>query len=144
MGFVTADIIVGGFLGSFLGVFFANRVGRKKALYYSSIISIICPLGLAIFPGFYMNVINRTILGIAVGALGCVCPLYVSEMAPVDKRGQLGTIFQISICFFVFLSQVTNYIFNPEASVCIDTWKWQIQFGLATVFGFMLLLISGR
>jgi SP family arabinose:H+ symporter-like MFS transporter len=44
-----------------------------------------------------------------VGLASVCCPLYVSEMASNETRGRLGTLFQITLTFGIFLAYVVSY-----------------------------------
>ena len=45
----------------------------------------------------------RLVLGLAIGGSCAVCPSFLTAIAPVEKRGAFGSLFQISIVFGIFL-----------------------------------------
>ena len=47
---------------------------------------------------FEMLVIGRFSIGLACGFFTGLAPLYVSEIAPVKIRGEIGTINQVFVC----------------------------------------------
>jgi MFS family permease len=42
-----------------------------------------------------MLILFRVILGAGIGIISVVCPLYVAETAPSEKRGRFGILFQV-------------------------------------------------
>lgn len=141
-GILTAEILVGGFIGSFLGVNIANRIGRRWTIMLTGIITVITSVLLAVFDNYVAFIVIRTVLGVAVGFAGVVCPLYINEAAPAQNRGKLGTVFQIGICASILVAEITNYAFNPNNEDEIPVWKWQLQFGLGAIPGFMMMIVS--
>mmetsp|Transcript_10302 Transcript_10302/g.20238 ORF Transcript_10302/g.20238 Transcript_10302/m.20238 type:complete len:495 (+) Transcript_10302:651-2135(+) len=134
-GLFTACILVGGILGAILGVPFADMFGRRLGYIACGVIG-----SIGILQGFIDNfailVLIRTIMGVAVGAFSVIVPLFVTETCPPATRGSTGTIFQVAICFSIFVSQALNYAMYPEYSnetidsMCVPTWKWKFQLAL--------------
>ena len=94
----VAAYILGGMIGSLLGGYVADKFGRKRGLLYVQVFSVLGALlmGLSKSAGsFEMLVIGRLSTGVACGFFTALSPLYVSEIAPVKIRGQLGVINQV-------------------------------------------------
>jgi len=144
-GVLTAEILLGGFIGSFLGVSLANRWGRKMALLVMGVIGLISAIVMSVSQSFALLVIARTVMGLAVGFSGCVCPMYVAEMADSHIRGRMGTTFQIAICASILLAQIMNYAVYPkdvDEHTVLSDWQWQLQFGLGGIPGVLLIILS--
>ena len=64
---------------------------------------------------FEMLVIGRFSIGLACGFFTGLAPLYVSEIAPVKIRGEIGTINQVFVCSVKNeVSLRRNYFFTLE------------------------------
>jgi hypothetical protein len=55
---------------------------------------------------FEMIVLGRFSIGLACGFFTGLVPLYVSEIAPVKIRGELGTVNQLAVTTGILVSQV--------------------------------------
>jgi len=58
----------------------------------------------------------RVFLGVGVGITTVACPAYVAENAPDDKKGFLGTFFQLAITFSMFIAVALGYPFQNVAN----------------------------
>lgn len=58
-------------------------------------IGIIGPIATGVAPTAEGMMVSRAVCGYAVGLATVACPTYVSENAPADKKGFLGTFFQV-------------------------------------------------
>lgn len=97
----------GGLFGSFLGPAGSNhpKIGRRNAILLCNafFITSACLLGQP--QGWGSLVLGRFILGVGAGAVtGCV-PIYVSEIAPKEIRGTLGTVHQLLITIGIVVAQ---------------------------------------
>jgi MFS transporter, SP family, galactose:H+ symporter len=59
-----------------------------------------------------------------------ICPLYVSEMAQSDRRGLLGSVFQVFITFGIFVAYLSGYFLAQMPDYTVS---WRIAFGLGAV-----------
>ena len=141
-GLLTAQILLGAFAGAFLGPWVANRFGRRMGCLITGLVTIVTSIALALVNSYWLIIVVRTLQGIAVGFSSTVCPLYVSEMATPEKRGKLGTVFQIHICGSILIAQFVNFLLNQHNSINIDSWNWHLQFGLCAIPGVILVILS--
>jgi predicted MFS family arabinose efflux permease len=140
---LTSEILVGGMVGSFIGPIIADKCGRKVGITITAIFGLIPSVVLALVPIYWVAIGARTIQGVGVGMSCTVAPLYVNEVAPIKKRGALGTLFQIAICASILVGEFMNFILQPNSRGMFDpAWKWQVQFGGSIVFSLLLLLYS--
>ena len=138
------------FLSSFLGVPYSNRLGRRAGLRLTGLISSGAFL-LGLVSNIYFVIFVRTLLGIGIGMTTCLAPMYATEQSPPHLRGRVGTVFQLSICFTIFLAYVVNYAFSTDYNTdkdatyteyCVDKWKWRLQMSLGGLWGFVLFIHS--
>lgn len=142
---LTACILIGATFGCFLGVDFGNRFGRRVAFRITGAVCVITGVLLAFMPSFALIVMMRTLLGVSIGLVTALCPWYVNESVPAAIRGSIGTVFQINICAFIFVAEVVNFAFHPNASdtnIYLASWKWRLQLALVAAPGLMITVLS--
>jgi len=142
-GLLTASILIGGLIGTALSVPLSNRVGRKISFIVCGCICVIGAVGMGVLgQAFAALVALRALLGVSVGMTATLCPLYNAEVSPVEKRGMVGTVYQISVVFSILLAEVINFAFNPSNNPTLAPWKWQVQFILGATFGTALVALA--
>ncbi|MDP4277511.1 MAG: sugar porter family MFS transporter, partial [Bacteroidota bacterium] len=114
--------------------FFANRYGRKKVMMIISVLFTISSLGCALSQSVFMLAFFRLIAGIAVGAVSVIAPMYISEIAPAEKRGTLVSFNQFAIVIGILLAYVFNYFLIDF----VDGWRYM----LAIPFVFSMLFFG--
>ena len=125
-GITSSSALLGCIIGSAISGLLAGRLGRKKSLfiagvcfflsaagsYYpefpffiTSIDSSVPTLGLLIAFNFY-----RVLGGVGVGMASALCPMYIAEVAPANKRGTLVSWNQFAIIFGQLVVYFVNFI----------------------------------
>ncbi|WP_281659175.1 sugar porter family MFS transporter [Halobacillus sp. Cin3] len=125
-GLVVSSLLVGAIVGAGLSGYVSDRFGRRKVVFTIALIYIAGSFVLAFAPNVPMLVTGRVILGLAVGGSTAIVPVYLSEMAPTDSRGALGSLNQLMITIGIVLAYLVNYAFAP-----VEGWRWML--GLAAV-----------
>ena len=72
----------------------------------------------------------RFIGGLAIGASSVLAPMYISEIAPADRRGKLTGLFQFNIVFGILLAFLSNALVQQVAG---GSDPWRIKLGVAAV-----------
>ncbi|WP_111670367.1 sugar porter family MFS transporter [Algoriphagus litoralis] len=108
-GWGTSSALVGCMVGAALCIFLSDRLGRKRLLIFSGLLFSISALGTALAGTFWWFNFYRILGGIAMGIALNLSPLYISELAPPEKRGRLVTINQFLVMIGVLLAQVANW-----------------------------------
>lgn len=98
----------------------------------------------AILSGVYANfpfiLGMRFITGLGVGLSSVVCPLYVSEMSPVEQRGFFATLFQLFITVGVLLAYIVGFLVDKyEQDI---NYQWRIMFILGAFPGLVVFLLA--
>ena len=91
----------------------SDKLGRRRILIYVAFLYAVSALLSAFASSYEMLYIARMIGGLAFGAALVLAPMYIAEIAPANKRGNLVTYYQLAIVigfFVVFL--VTYFIGN--------------------------------
>lgn len=89
-GLVVSILLIGAAAGSLLCGRLGDRIGRKKSIIILSIIFFFGTLGAVFAPNLEVMLPARFILGLAVGGASVIVPVYLSELAPTERRGTLG------------------------------------------------------
>ena len=101
--------VVGGMIGGLSGGWLAKKLGRKKGLLYSQVLSLIgAMLSGCSKPAeaYEMIIVGRLLIGIACGLFTGLVPLYITEVAPLTIRGGMGIFSQLAVTLGIFLGQI--------------------------------------
>jgi len=129
-GWAVSSAIFGCIIGVAIAGVIADKIGRKKTLLITAFLFAISAIGSAIANDFTIFVIARIIGGVGVGAASMLSPLYISEIAPANKRGTLVSLYQLAIVLginivFFFNYRVANF----------GTEQWNIETGWRYMLG---------
>jgi len=136
----TSSVLLGAMVGSFGGGVMANKYGRKVS---NVVGSALCILGLlcgVLAPDIWTFAVFRVVLGCGIGITAVVCPMYVSEMAPPEKRGTLGVLFQLALTFAIFLSALIGW--GCTKLPLTITYQWRIMVGLGILIPVALFVLT--
>ncbi|XP_026286667.1 glucose transporter type 1 isoform X8 [Frankliniella occidentalis] len=120
---------IGGMLGGFSGGLIANRFGRKGGLLLNNVMGVggACLMGFAKIANSYeLLFLGRFIIGVNCGLNTSLVPMYITEIAPLNLRGGLGTLNQLAVTIGLLLSQVLGI----EQILGTDD-GWPLLLGLA-------------
>src|ERR1700685_3354548 len=98
-GIAMASALYGTVVGSLLGGWPADRLGRKATLLWIGVLYFVGAVGSALATNVAMFIAARVIGGLGIGISTVVAPMYISEIAPPKHRGRLAGMFQFNIVF---------------------------------------------
>lgn len=127
---VTVLLLPGAALGALFAGRIADRIGRRRALFICGIVFLVGALGCALSPGFGLLVTFRFLLGLGVGAAAVICPVYLAEMAPKDRRARMVTINELMIVTGQLLAFAINALIGALSS---HQGEWRIMLGVAAI-----------
>ena len=119
-GFVVSSALIGCILGASFAGWISQRYGRKPTLILAAILFLLSAIGSAwpeLFIGMpgsgdhtfmYAFVAYRILGGIGVGLASMVSPMYIAEVAPADRRGNLVAWNQFAIIFGMLVVYFVN------------------------------------
>ena len=124
-GWVMSSALWGTVLGALFGGKVCDRLGRKPTLFWVGVLYLVSAAwsGLAVGPWDLM--VARFVGGLGVGASSIAAPVYISEIAPAARRGQLGGLFQFNIVLGMVVSQFVNWAIGT-AGLGDATWRWML------------------
>lgn len=136
-GLVTSSLLVGAATGALISGGLADRLGRRNIILILAVIFALGALGTAVAPNLEVMLISRVVLGLAVGGAGSTVPVYLAEIAPANRRGQLVTISELMIVSGQMLAYISNFALNALWGG-ENTWRWML--GIATLPAVVLFL----
>lgn len=122
-GQMVAMALYGTIAGAMTGGIPAESLGRKKALYIVAVIYLVAALGCALAQDVWTLMAFRFLGGLSVGASSVIAPMYIAELAPREKRGQLTALFQFNIVFGILIAYFSNYLIGVSHP---DAWRWML------------------
>ena len=162
-GFTTSSALIGCIIGAFLSGVLTSRLGRKRSLFIAGLLFFISALGSYApetgilakgVPSMTLLVIfniYRVIGGIGVGLASAVCPMYIAEIAPANKRGalvswnQFAIIFGQLVVYFVNFLIVRAHVNDPAVVEWTQQVGWRVMFVSecvpAATFALLILLV---
>jgi len=138
-GLVTGSILLGAMIGSLFGSTLADKVGRRMGMLIACGICIFGLLTQSFAPEKYTLLVFRLFLGGGIGLVGVICPLYVNEKAPADKKGVLGVTFQLVLTFGIVLSNLVGWAFLLWDDPTIN---WRLMTGVGIIFPIALMIFA--
>ena len=138
-GFVVSSALIGCILGATFAGWISQRYGRKPTLVLAALLFLFSAIGSAwpeMFVGMpgsgdhtfmYAFVAYRIIGGVGVGLASMVSPMYIAEVAPADRRGNLVAWNQFAIIFGMLVVYFVNYTIALQGDAeWLHTigWRW--------------------
>ena len=134
-GIVVSSVLIGAVIGAATNGILADMFGRKKVIIATAIIFILGSILCGFAPNVYVLIISRIFVGLAVGIVNFVIPLYLSEISPKAVRGTLVSLYQWAITAGILFS----YFINAAFAQAVFNWRWML---LAGVLPGLVLLIG--
>jgi len=106
---VVSTFAIGGMVGGFIGGWIANKFGRKGGLLINNIVGIAAALAMVLskhITSYELLIVGRCLIGVNCGLNTSLVPMYISEIAPLNLRGGLGTVNQLAVTVGLLTSQV--------------------------------------
>ncbi|NJK94439.1 MAG: sugar porter family MFS transporter [Bacteroidales bacterium] len=140
LGWTVSSLLFGCIIGVLLSGKPNDIFGRRIMLMASAFLFIVSAFGsalsvqLATFIGF------RIIGGLAVGAASVVSPMYIAEISPTEKRGQMVSFNQLAIVIGILLAFISNALL---VNLGENNWRWMLAvMGIPAILFLGLLFLS--
>jgi MFS transporter, SP family, arabinose:H+ symporter len=122
-GLAMGSALWGTVLGSVMGGWPTDRFGRKRTLQMIGILFLVGSIWSAVTDDVWTFIAARFIGGIAIGISTVVAPLYISEIAPPERRGRLAGMFQFNIVFGIVVAFGSNWALSNLGE---NAWRWML------------------
>ena len=127
-GFSVASALLGTFIGALFAGIPGDRLGSRDSLKIVGFMYVASALGCALCWNIESFYVCRFIGGLAIGASSVLAPVYISELAPAERRGTLTGLFQFNIVFGILLAYASNLVVDSLAAG--GDW-WRVKLGIA-------------
>jgi len=122
--FIMSMALWGTVFGALLGGIPCDKFGRKKTLFWIGVLYLTSAIGSGLATDPYIFSFFRFIGGLGVGASSVAAPIYISEIAPADKRGGMVATYQFNIVFGILIAFFSNYLIGQYIE--INAWRWML------------------
>lgn len=147
-GFVVSALLFGAAIGAVSGGRIADTMGRRKMILALALIFFCAAMGCTLAPSVYVMIPCRFILGLAVGGASVTVPVYLAEVAPSERRGQVVTQNELMIVSGQFLAYLFNAILGVTFEGTAHVWRYMLFLAtlpaIALFFGMLRMPESPR
>ncbi|ODS85234.1 MAG: hypothetical protein ABS46_02150 [Cytophagaceae bacterium SCN 52-12] len=126
-GFAVSSAILGSVSGPLFGMWFTERLGRRKTMMLAALFFMVSTFGSAFARGIWDFAVWRFMGGIGIGLAMISSPIYIAELSPPHLRGVLVNVNQLSNVIGINLAVIAGYFFS------FDGWGWRWMFGSQAV-----------
>lgn len=125
-GILVSAVLIGAVVGAATNGVLADIFGRKKIIMATAVIFVLGSVMCAFAPNVIFLILSRVFIGLAVGIVNFIVPLYISEISPKHLRGTLVSLYQWAITAGILFSYFINVIFAHS----FYTWRWMLFAGV--------------
>ena len=118
-GWFVGCALIGSIIGVMTAGMMSDFLGRKKTMLIAALMFSISAIGCALSGNFAQLVIYRMIGGFGIGVVSIVSPIYISEVAPAEKRGTLVSLYQLAITVGFLVAYLANYLVLRNADLSL-------------------------
>jgi sugar porter (SP) family MFS transporter len=138
-GLTVSIALIGTVFGALFGGIPSDRIGRKQTLFWVAVLYLVSALGSALSTDWYLFMAFRFIGGLGVGASSVAAPMYISEIAPANRRGQLVAMFQFNVVFGIVIAYISNYFIAGSGP---NSWRWMLGVEAIPAIVFLVLVLK--
>jgi sugar porter (SP) family MFS transporter len=124
----ASSLLLGCLAGAAIAGIASDRLGRRKSLVAAALLFIASALTSAAARSLLQFCFSRLASGLAIGIASTLTPVYISEIAPHDRRGQLVSLNQLAIVIGILVAFFTNWQLSALGN---QSWRW--MFGVAAI-----------
>jgi sugar porter (SP) family MFS transporter len=138
-GLAMSMALWGTMLGALFGYWPTDRYGRQKTLLAIGVLYFVSAVGSAFAPEVWSFMVARFIGGLGVGISTIAAPLYISEIAPAERRGRLTGLFQLNIVLGILVAFLSNAMLG---GIGANAWRWMLGVEAFPALLFTLLCLA--
>jgi len=130
---VTSAVVFGAIFGAALGGWLSTRLGRRRTIIVAAAVFSAGAIITGLAPSVAVILIGRFVVGVTIGVMSLVGPMYIAEVAPAAKRGGMVSVNQLAVTIGI----VVSYLIDYGLAASHD---WRLMFLLAVVPGGALVV----
>jgi len=130
---VTSAVVFGAILGAALGGVLSTRLGRRRTIIAAAAVFSVGAVVTGVAPSVAVILAGRFIVGVTIGVMSLVGPMYIAEVAPAAKRGGMVSINQLAVTIGIVVSYLIDYALSASHD-------WRLMFLLAVIPGAALVI----
>jgi len=138
--FIMSMALWGTVIGALFGGIPCNILGRKTTLFWIGILYAVSAVGSGLAPDAYSFSFFRFIGGLGVGASSVAAPIYISEIAPPERRGRLVALYQFNIVFGILVAFLSNYLIGQFMGA--TAWRWMLGIEAVPAIIYTLMVVG--
>ncbi|KAK6458633.1 hexose transporter of the major facilitator superfamily [Scheffersomyces xylosifermentans] len=133
---ITTMFTVGGLVSSTIlgSTSISTTYGRKHTCLFNALCFFAGSLTMTFANSAFLLNLGRFLSGLAAGSALIMSPILINELAPVNRRGLLGSLLQLAVTVGIFLAQVVSYFFSNDQ-------QWRVIFLFASVLGLLQFVL---
>ncbi|MBR1637029.1 MAG: sugar porter family MFS transporter [Bacteroidales bacterium] len=144
-GWYVGCALIGSILGVMVAGMMSDSLGRKRTMLIAALMFSVSAVGCALCGSFNQLVAYRIIGGFGIGIVSIVSPVYISEVAPPERRGTLVSLYQLAITVGFLLAYLVNYLILKDASIdspgMFNAEYWRGMLGCETLPDLLFLTV---
>jgi major inositol transporter-like SP family MFS transporter len=134
-GLVASSLVFGAAFGALAGGRLADTYGRKKMIIVLAVVFLVGTLGTALAPDVTVMVVSRLVLGLAVGGASVMVPIFLAELSPAGRRGQMVTRNELMIVTGQLLAFSTSAFLGNVFGDSSGIWRWMLVLATLPAIG---------
>lgn len=138
-GLTVSIALIGTVIGSMTGGIPAERLGRKRTLFWIAVLYLLASLGTALAPTWSIFLIFRFLGGLGVGASSVAAPMYITEISPAKSRGKLVGLFQFNVVLGILVAYLSNFLLSGMGD---EPWRWMLGVQALPSLIFLLAVLN--
>ncbi|MBN1939144.1 MAG: sugar porter family MFS transporter [Candidatus Aminicenantes bacterium] len=137
VGWAQSCALLGCLAGALLAGTLSDRFGRKPVLIAAAANFVVSSLGIAFVGTFGGFIAWRILGGLSIGLASAVSPMYISEVAPAEKRGLLVAVNQLTIVIGILAAQFANWLIARPVPAGLSPEQFALSWNATTGWRWM-------
>lgn len=124
-GATVSIALIGTLIGALCSGALGDGHGSRNALRFMAVLYFVSGIGCALAWDWPSVMLFRFIGGLAIGGSSVLAPVYISEIAPAERRGALVGLFQLNIVVGILVAYLSNYLIG-QLELGASEWRWKL------------------